>query len=317
MNKTREETEKLLDFLWENTGKGPVKPRSYRQEARKSYLTFAMKKKGRNHKKGCKKQLRYIRRNIHNINKLKKKLHKQFKELPPKLQERLEVINTIYKQQLELSEGKRVKNRIVSFHQPFVRPIVRGKLGRKTEFGAKINVSIFNGFARINQLKWDAYNEGDYLKEQVQAYYDLYKYYPEKVLADKIYLTRSNRRYLKDLNIKIVGKPLGREPRKEPSRKKRRELQKEMGQRNEVEAFFGTCKRNYGLNNIRARRKDTSESWIGMICLIFNLRKLLRKFSCAYTQMMIIFFDLRQNFEQKEGVIPVFNNIALNQRMIA
>jgi DNA-directed RNA polymerase subunit E'/Rpb7 len=51
-------------------------------------------------------------------------------------------MHTIYKQQLELSEGKIIKKRIVSFYQPFVRPIVRGKLGRKTEFGAKIDVSI-------------------------------------------------------------------------------------------------------------------------------------------------------------------------------
>jgi hypothetical protein len=48
--------------------------------------------------------------------------------------------------------------------------------------------------------------------------------------------------------------------------------------------------------NNDSNQKNTSESWIGMICLIFNLR---------------------QNHEQKEGVIPVFNNIALNQRMIA
>ena len=40
--------------------------------------------------------------------------------------------------------------------------------------------------------------------------------YPELLLGDRKYLTRENRRYLKENNIRIVGKPLGR-PKKETS----------------------------------------------------------------------------------------------------
>lgn len=35
-----------------------------------------------------------------------------------------------------------VEGRIVSISQPYVRPIVRGKASRPTEFGAKLHLSI-------------------------------------------------------------------------------------------------------------------------------------------------------------------------------
>jgi transposase, IS5 family len=50
--------------------------------------------------------------------------------------------------------------RIVSIHQPHVRPIVRGKAKAKVEFGAKINASLQSGYIRIDRAQWDEYNEG-------------------------------------------------------------------------------------------------------------------------------------------------------------
>ncbi len=43
-------------------------------------------------------------------------------------------------------ETKSVPQRIVSITQPHIRPIVRGKAGKTTEFGAKLSVS-YIGFA--------------------------------------------------------------------------------------------------------------------------------------------------------------------------
>ncbi|QZT37513.1 IS5 family transposase [Halosquirtibacter xylanolyticus] len=296
LNKTREESERMIDSLWSKSGKGSIKPRTYRRKARKDYLAFAMNKKGRNNKNGCKKQLRYLRRNITTVSILFQEFNSE-SPFMKRLVDKYFFIKEIYEQQFKIAEGKKVKDRIVSFHMPFVRPIVRGKLARKTEFGAKINVSISNGFAQIDQLKWNAYNEGVYLKEQVEAYYTLHGYYPARIYADKIYLNRENRGYLKDLNIQIIGKPLGRKAQSKEGKERSKILQKEMGKRNEVEGFFETCKRKYGLNNIKARRQDTSESWIASICLVYNLmklqRKLIQKFSCAYLKLNCILVILR------------------------
>ena len=41
-----------------------------------------------------------------------------------------------------------VPNRIVSLSQPWVRPIVRRKAGKPVEFGAKLDISVVDGFTR-------------------------------------------------------------------------------------------------------------------------------------------------------------------------
>ena len=65
----------------------------------------------------------------------------------------------------------RCESRIVSIHQPWVRPIVRGKQHKPTEFGAKINVSIDEaGLSRVDHFSREAFNEGQDLKEQVESY---------------------------------------------------------------------------------------------------------------------------------------------------
>jgi len=46
------------------------------------------------------------------------------------------------------------------------------------------------------------------------------------------------------------------------------------GERNPIEGKFGQAKNKYGLEKIRARLTDTSESWIASIILVLNLVKL-------------------------------------------
>jgi hypothetical protein len=48
------------------------------------------------------------------------------------------------------------------------------------------------------------------------------------------------------------------------------------GERNPVEGKFGQAKTAYGMDNICAKLKTTSESWIGSIVLVLNLVKLMR-----------------------------------------
>ena len=42
-----------------------------------------------------------------------------------------------------------VENRIVSLSQPYIRPIVREKAKAPVEFGAKLDISVANGYVRL------------------------------------------------------------------------------------------------------------------------------------------------------------------------
>ncbi len=85
-----------------------------------------------------------------------------------------------------------VENQIVSISQPHVRPIVRGKARTNVEFGAKLAISVVDGFAYLEKLSWDNFNEGMPLTQAVERYRLRHGFYPESVHVDKIYRTREN-----------------------------------------------------------------------------------------------------------------------------
>ncbi len=275
LNKAREESERLIDILYSQTTM-TKKPRTYRRNARKDYVNFSKKKAktSKQIRKAVGKQLRYLRRNIKSIHTLLDVFEGHSFPLNKHDQRTLWIIQTLYDQQQEMhSENKHsVKDRIVNIHQPHVRPIPRGKDKAQTEFGAKIGVSEVNGFSRINHLSWDAYNETTDLQPQVEEFRRFYGHYPEVVLADNIYLSRENRKYLKQRGIRITGKRLGRPPENETYYQKSKR-KKEHNQRNHIEGKFGQGKNAYGLSKIAAKTRKTSESWISGIFFVMNLVK--------------------------------------------
>ncbi|MGV8135458.1 MAG: transposase [Mangrovibacterium sp.] len=104
------------------------------------------------------------------------------------------------------------------------------------------------------------------MKDYVEKYRLRFGCYPHEVPADQIYCTRANRAALKEKGIRLLAKPLGR-----PSAVANHVSP---GERNPVEGKFGQAKTAYGLNRIRARLQNTSESWIASIILVLNLVKL-------------------------------------------
>lgn len=267
LSEAREKTEQLIDQLY-ISGIHQNKPRTYRRIARKRYLQTAQKKnKSRKEiRKSVGSQLRFLRRNLISINRLLD----AYQQIPlkPKQHKYLLVVNTLYAQQKQMYDSKThsVEDRIVSIHQPHVRPIVRGKSQAKVEFGAKIHVSIIDGISFLDELSWDAFNEGGHMMDYVEQYRKRFGCYPKELLADQIYCTRANRAALKEKGIKLLAKPLGR-PSAVP-------IHVSPGERNPIEGKFGQAKTGYGLNRIKARLKLTSESWIACIFLVLNLVKL-------------------------------------------
>jgi len=267
LDNAREKSEELIDILY-SAILHKKKPRTYSKVARKMYLKTAQKKvkSKKEIRSAITKQLGYLNRNIKNILKLLSAY--QTIALDAHQYKYLLVIQTLYEQQALMYKEKshRIEHRIVSIHQPHVRPIVRGKTNANVEFGAKINVSLMNGFAFLEDLSWDAFNEGTRLIKTVEQYKTRFGYYPKEVLADKIYCNRANREKLKELQIVLVAKALGRP----------RALSNHIrpGQRNPIEGKFGQAKTAYGLNPIKARLAQTSSSWIATIIMVLNLVKL-------------------------------------------
>ena len=289
LNEAREFSEQIIDILYASQKQQGKKPRTYRIKARKDYLKIAKQKRAsaKGRRRGIKQQLQYLRRNLKHI----EKLLCFFEEgtplpLPRWLLYRYWVIQHLYDQQRHMYDNKvnRCDERIVSISQPYVRPMVRGKLDKPVEFGAKLSVSLNSDqIAVVDELRWNAFHEGQDLPQQVEDYKARHGYYPEVVLADTIYGSRANRQYLKSKDIRFAGKPLGR-PKKVTTENQQAIKQEKAKQREEyrqripIEGKFGQGKNGYRLNYIRAKRADTSYAWINSIFLVMNLMVLLRIF---------------------------------------
>ncbi len=288
LNAARKESERIIDQVYKQLKTKRKKPRDYRRIARKEYLGFSKNRKKRKKtiRKFIRKQLNYLKRNLMYIKELldskeieQRNTESEYKFPLTKRDQRIYwVIQVLYEQQqyMHLAKVKKVEDRIVSIYQPYVRPIVRGKDKKSVEFGAKISASESDGMSRVERISWDNFNESKDLILQVEAYHQAYDYYPELLLADQIYLTRANRKWLKEKGIRIVGKTLGRPAKQTLSATQKRTRKKEQNQRNLIEGKFGQAKNAYGLNHIQAKRKDTSESWIGAIFFVMNLISLLK-----------------------------------------
>lgn len=128
---------------------------------------------------------------------------------------KLFVISELQRQQSILLYAKTcsMPDRIVNLVQRQVRPMVRGKARAAVEFGAKISVSVRNGFAFLHRISWDPYNEAEDLIAQAKKYKLDYGCYPERICADRIYINSKNRNFCTRNDIRLSGKRLGRPPK--------------------------------------------------------------------------------------------------------
>lgn len=180
----------------------------------------------------------------------------------PKELTRIKTIRTLYYQQLDhlRNPGKRIEDRIVSLHKPYIRPIVRGKEVKAVEFGPKAHLLQVDGINFIEHLSYDAFNEGIRLK---QAIWKHQQYFGRccQFGADQIYATNENRKYCSKNSIATCFVRKGRQGAyADQASVMRKELGKQRG--TVLEGSFGNEKNHYLLDKIRARNQQTEMLWI-------------------------------------------------------
>lgn len=324
LNDARVKTEQIIDKLYAHAPEGMKKPRTYRKNARKDFLnvTKLRMKPAKTLRKGLRKQLGYLGRNLKSIEALAAEV--SLSVLSKQLYGKLLVCSEIYRQQRVMykTNSHQMNDRIISVSQPHVRPIVRGKASAKTEFGMKLSLSVVDGWSNVEKMSWSAYNEGSDLIAEITRYYEREGYYPESVHVDKIYRNRANRQWCKVHGIRMSGVPLGRPPKDpEVNAERKRLTRKDEGIRNAVEGKFGQGKRRFGMNRIMAKLAGTSETVVALIVMVMNLQKLLgvhflRLFGCVWSFMMAkkaLYSLLRPKTQQ---LVALVEAISLEARFV-
>lgn len=247
--------------------------RIYSRVARKEYLSFAKK---RSHgagevKEAKKKQLRFLRRNIRQagevleaLQKNKGRISKQGQKGLKKLKTKLAVAREIYCQQLLLLEGKKVENRIVSFHRPNIRPIFRGKTPKKTEFGLKVMLGITGRALILSSWSYQNFYDGRGFRESLESQMEK-GYKVSEAIGDKGNAGISS--FLKENKITDGIEKRGKRKKAPPVPKKRFARA-----RNKTEGSIGLIKNVFIKNKLRAKTDFGDAKQILKAAIGYNIR---------------------------------------------
>lgn len=277
LNECRENTEDMIDEIWEFTGKKGHKTAYNRKKARNNYLKVAKQRKAKSQvtRKAIGEQLEYNKKNIDTINNMLKETG--IDKLSKHRLDRFRVIEKTYLQQQSMynSHVQKCDDRIINLRQPHVRCIMRGKAGKRYEFGQKLHLSIVDGFTFIEDQKWDNYNEGICLITSAERYKKRTGVYPEAILADTIYRNKDNRKFCIENGIRLSGPRLGR-PKASEVEADKELAYKDSCERNIVESRNGISKRRYGLDLIMAYLPETAETEAALQVFVMNVAHCLR-----------------------------------------
>jgi len=154
----------------------------------------------------------------------------------------------------------KIKHRIVSLFKPYLRPIVRGKEGKRVEFGAKVHMSQVDQINFIEHLSFEAFHEGVRMWKSVLHHRRRFGKC-NQYGGDQIYASNKNRKYATKQGIATSFKRKGRAS-KDENQKSALRVALGKARATILEGSFGNEKNHYSLKKIKARTKETEIAWI-------------------------------------------------------
>jgi len=281
---------RAVKYLQKAKDFGAKSHRTYQRTARKVFITFA---KIRTHtirfrRRTQKKLLQFASRNVRQLNETIQALEPQVKEtnttvksLPQEtgnvikeqfLQETKTFLSTAQKiltQQKDVYQNKKVPERIVSIHQPHIRPMVRGKYPVSVEFGPKVLLNLQNDCLFLEGVQFNNIADSHLLEASIQKYKERFGCYPTQLAADRGFWSKENRQLAEDYGIKkiaIENKGKSSYLKGKPFRERLRRL------RCKIEAKISLAKRKYGLDRCLYSIQGGEEIWARLGLLAMNLK---------------------------------------------
>lgn len=111
-------------------------------------------------------------------------------------------------------------------------------------------------------------------------------------------------------------KPLGRPPKEPPSDEMKSRMAKAIGEHNEIECSFGTGKRIYRANDIRAKLPDTARCWTGM-CYFVKKRDEVPEGTLSCPDRNLAVFRHYRPYEGLRLLPSVCEQIIIQQTLIS
>lgn len=278
---------KAVEFLEKTKDFGAKQFRTYKRTAKKVYIQY---QKIRNHtiksRRRAQKQIRqFAQRNIRQLQEAVEKIKNTIKESAgsvmtsadkakqqfiEKTEGFLNTASVIITQQKDVYKGLPVQERIVSVHQPHIRPMVRGKYPVEVEFGPKVLLNHKNGFLFLADIQFNNISDVHLLETAINEYKETFGYLPTQLATDRGFWSKDNFKLaIEDFKIpKVAIQNKGKSDylKTKPFKERLRRL------RCAIEAKISLAKRKYGLNRICYSIPEGEEIWIRLGLVAMNLK---------------------------------------------
>ena len=170
-----------------------------------------------------------------------------------------------------------IPDRLVSVFDPEARPIRRGKLSAKTEFGYKALLTETE--ARL-VTHYEVYagnpQDGGLLPAALAGHTQAIPRTLDVVATDRGFGTKDNEKLLRDANVKQISLPYkGRLSAARAAHERQRWFRRQQRWRSGQEATISLGSRKYEWRRSRLRGRDGADTWIGFGILTHNLDRLV------------------------------------------
>lgn len=220
-----------------------------------------------------KKQLKLAKEYLEKLKVFISQLEAKGEAVSEKEKRFLDLLSKVLEQQERRLSGEKISHLIISLYSHYYHKIYRGKVRKRFEIGLKYHLLYRGGLLWIEHYSNKNYNEGARFKEAIEYSLELFGSYPRYISADRLYHTRENRQYLKQLGIKSNFPPVGRV--KSGDKEAYEQLVSELSRaRNQIEGIFGVLKRNYYTERIRYKSKESNVLLVFLSILIYNSFKI-------------------------------------------
>jgi IS5 family transposase len=218
---------------------------------------------------------------VHQANLMIKKLipeSKQDQALKLSLLQTIQAVETVIKQTKLVNSGGKPENRVVSIIDTDARPISKGKMGKRVEFGHVLQIEeVAEGIVTGYSIHKGNPSDKTLLVDAIEHHKRLFEKAPREIAVDRGYYSKANEDELSTLGVKHISMPKpGKKTKVRQALESTNKFKKLQKFRAGVEGRISCLKRSFGMRRSYLRGHKGTSIWCGYGIFAHNLRKAAR-----------------------------------------